>query len=305
MYKISPDHKHIVSKMVMPSFLTAPSAISELENESVTVKVSNIPLKATNAYLSELFLEVGEIETVTFIPHQPELSLPSKKALVKFTTRQAAEQALKLNGRIYEDRHIQVEEIVNKPNYDCTVIVNNISKTATEERLWKLFSKFGGVKSINVKLGEEDTLRAIVIFETKEARRLATKEHMTLAGKVLKVVKRVNPEKKEKKVKKKLEQIRQAQESFVNEVEGEDWDMNSIEAQDVNFKNIRTYKSKKKQKHWMEEIMGKRKPKLTKEMGSVAAEARQAKKKKKLDRERKEKENKEKVKRIKIKIKKI
>ena len=90
-----------------------------------------------------------------------------------------------------------------------------------------------------------------------------------------------------------------------DENEAEDWDMNPIDVQEYDFKNIRTYNSKKKQKKQMEEIMGKRKPRITKEIGTVTAEAREAKKKKKLDRERKEKENKDKVKRIKIKIKKI
>lgn len=291
----------------MPSFLSAPSAVSELESEAVTVKVSNLPLKADKSYLAELFLESGDIESVTFVAHEAELNLPSKKALVKFTSRLGAENALRLNGRVHEDRHVQVEELIRETDYDRTVIVKNISKTATEEKLWKVFSKFGAVRSVEVKLGREDTLSAVIAFETKEARRLATKEHIALAGKVLKVVRRLSPEKREKKTQERLEKAREAQKLLGRgeKVEGEDWEMNPMEAQDVEFKNIRSCNSKKKQRRWMEEIMGKRKPKLTKEMGSAAAEARETKKKKKLDRERKEKENKEKVKRIKIRIKKI
>eukprot|EP00826_Nyctotherus_ovalis_P017558 TRINITY_DN15175_c0_g3_i1.p1 TRINITY_DN15175_c0_g3~~TRINITY_DN15175_c0_g3_i1.p1 ORF type:complete len:159 (+),score=45.50 TRINITY_DN15175_c0_g3_i1:108-584(+) len=143
--------------MAMPTFLSAPSAISELESEAVTVRVSNLPLKASKSYLTELFLESGDIESIAFVAHEPELNLPSKKALVKFTSRLGAENALRLNGKVHEDRHVQVEELIKEADYDRTVIAKNISKTATEEKLWKVFSKFGAVKSVEVKLGKEDT----------------------------------------------------------------------------------------------------------------------------------------------------
>ena len=235
----------------MPNFLLAPSALSELKSESVTIKVSNIPLKADKSFLTEFFLECGDIQSITFSSHVSGLNLPSKKAQVKFSTKEGAEKAIKLSGKIHEDRHIQVEPMFAPMDYDHTILVSNISKTATEEKLWRLFEKFGTVISLSIGLGKkQDTMHAKIVFESKEARRLAVKEHISLSGRVLKVIRKISPEKKEKKIKEKLEKIKKMREeiesSNEDENEAEDWDMNPIDVQEYDFKNIRTYNSKKK-----------------------------------------------------------
>ena len=291
--------------------MLVPSAVQELEKESATVKVSNLLADSSAAFLKKVFAECGTIESVKFRAPASNSSLQSKKAFVKFSDKEAADKAIAMNGTLVEDRHLQVSVLFPEPDFDCSLFVTNLTEKVNEEKLWKTFEKFGPVKSVDLALTGQGKWFATVTFGNKEARRLATKDHIQLDGVVLKVCRRHSPEKREAKRKEKVQKLQEqaavAQEEFYNHpIIGEDWDLMAPgENLDVDFKNVRTYTSKRIHKQWMEEIMGKRKPKLTKEKGFVAAEAREVKRKKRADREQKEKDNKIKVNRIKIRIKKI
>jgi len=292
------------------SFLSIPSAFQELEKESETVKVSNLPLTANASYIQKFFENCGKIESIKYRSPKSDSQVISKKAFVKFCSQDAASKALDLNGTIYEDRHIQITKLFPSEDYECSILVSNLTNKVTEEKLWNLFSQFGQVKYVDLTFHPKAKWFATITFHTKEARRLSTKSHLQLDGEVLKIIRKISPEKREAKL---LEKYRKMQEekqklaemNAVNSQDEDEFELNPIGNPDVDFKNIRSYSSKKKQKRIMEEKMGLKKAKLTKELGCVASEAKALKKKKKADREKTEKENKDRVKRIKIKIKKI
>ena len=309
--------KHEANKVgpgpAMAQILSATSAIQELYKESAAVTVGNIPLSAKGKWIHDFFQGIGNIVSIKF--RVPKLPISSKKALVQFETAESAKKAIAKNGEEFDSRHVKVNPLFSEPDYESAVLVANLPKTATEEKLWKTFEKWGKVKSVEFIGEKSDKLFATVSFETKEGRRMAAKERTVVDGAVLVVKRRLDPVKRELKIKEKLQKLRDkmereaaeksAKKAEIGGPEEEEWGMQPVENPDVEFKNIRGYASKKKQRRVMEELMGKKRPRLTKEMPSVGQQAKEEKKKKHEDRDKREKEAREKIKRVKLKFKKL
>ncbi len=220
---------------------------------------------------------------------------------------------MEMNGQVHSDRHIKVSTLFANPDYKSTVLVASLPLGATEEKLWRLFEAYGPVVDVNLMASEErKSVFASVTFASKEGRRRAVADRIIFEGCLLTVKRRSDPSKRALKVKKKIEMIK----AQIRKVPGDPEDELDEEYlfgvttgpnanPHVEFKNVHGYLSKEKQRRCMEEVMGKRKPKLIKELSPYSKQAHADKKQKRADREKREKENRERVNHIKLKIKKI
>jgi nucleolar protein 12 len=166
------------------------------ETEERTVFVGNLPLDTNRKSLEKIFAEVegGKVENSRFRSVAVAgVKLPADRAgdqnLVKkvcfntqqldksakscvqgyvcFTTKEAAESAVKLNGTLVGDRHIRVD--ASNPNFDATrsVFVGNLPYTADEETLKQHFCK---VEGSTIQLEDIEGARIVRDKETFQCR---------------------------------------------------------------------------------------------------------------------------------------
>ncbi|PWA00046.1 hypothetical protein BB558_003890 [Smittium angustum] len=139
-----------------------------------TVFVGNVSIetlkdKKLQKKFKSLFKDFGNVKTVRFRSIAFSEPMPKKSAFVlkKFhsekdtcnayvlmETKEEAQLASKLNGTIFEDRHLRVDVSSNtKSEADdtkCTIFVGNLSFTAKEEDLWKLFEGCGDIEYVRI-----------------------------------------------------------------------------------------------------------------------------------------------------------
>lgn len=244
-----------------------------------------------------------------------EKSFDYKTAVVLFSNKEDAKKAMLLNGEVQWKKHLKITPIVQQQEFKHTIVVSDLPYELIEEHLWRIFEVFGKIKAITINriITPTKSASAYISFHTKAARIKAMEENVTLENKRLKIKKALTEAKMAEIAAKKAEKLREEQikrmeqleEEHGHAEENEDIDFQGVENPDVEFKNIRGFKSKKKQRRFMDELMGKTRKKLSKETKSLAITVKEEKKKKREDRENREKRNKDNVKRIKLKIKKI
>ncbi len=78
--------------------------------------VGNLSYRATEQELRELFQQAGTVETVRIITDQ-YTQRPRGFAFVEMATKDEAAKAIEmLNGRLFRDRHLVVDEARPKPH---------------------------------------------------------------------------------------------------------------------------------------------------------------------------------------------
>lgn len=74
-----------------------------------------------------------------------------------FSTKEEAENALKLNNTILENNHLRVDKEEKQNDYESTVFVGNIPFKATEEDIRTHFSPIGDIISVRL-IRDKETL---------------------------------------------------------------------------------------------------------------------------------------------------
>lgn len=138
------------------------------EEEKHTVFVGNVPITAKRKQLTKFFSKYGEVQAVWLrgiTPKDPRVPKkvaamkkdfhPLRKSLfayIKFATPEQAVKATAANGEIFNDHHLRVTLSNDKSGHDesRTIFIGNLSFSAEEEDLWKLFEPCGPISSVRI-----------------------------------------------------------------------------------------------------------------------------------------------------------
>jgi len=144
------------------------------DETSREIYVSNASFSSTKDSFMEFFSKVsgGEVESIT-IPTQYQSGKPKGFAFVRFTTVEARDSALKLNGEEldgrplgirenkgraeraprnnnFEQRRVRTPELSDKPQNCTTIFVGNLPWSTDETQLKKLFEPCGEVVTARI-----------------------------------------------------------------------------------------------------------------------------------------------------------
>ncbi len=143
----------------------------------LTLYVTNYPPAADEAYMRELFAECGEIFSIRW----PSLKYNTHRRFcyISFRSASAAAAATQLDGKLLEG-HYKLEAKYSDPTKKKTregasaegreIHIANIDRSATEDDLREIFSKYGNVESIRIlrNVAGRSKGGGFVIFEKKE-----------------------------------------------------------------------------------------------------------------------------------------
>lgn len=148
---------------------TAPTANGT--EETKTIFVGRLSWNVDNDWLASEFAECGEV-----VSARVQMDRTSGKsrgfAYVTFSSSEAVEAALKLNGKEIDGRPVNIDKSIEKDRSvvrekranafgdsasepSSVIFVGNLSFDATEDTLWEKFSEFGDIKSIRMPTDRE------------------------------------------------------------------------------------------------------------------------------------------------------
>jgi RNA recognition motif-containing protein len=143
----------------------------------LTLYVTNYPPSADEAYIRDIFKDCGEIINVRW----PSLKYNTHRRFcyVSFRSVEGAAAATNLDGKLLESRYklsakysdpSQKKEREGALAEGREVHVANIDRTATEDELREIFSKYGTVESVRILRNVAGRSRGsgFIIFEKKE-----------------------------------------------------------------------------------------------------------------------------------------
>lgn len=138
---------------------------------SKTVFVGRLSWNVDNDWLSQEFAECGEVVSARV---QMDRNTGKSRGFgyVTFATEEAAEAALKLDGKEIDGRPVHIDKSVEKdqntvrekranafgdsPSAPSSVLfVGNLSFDATEDAVWEVFSEYGDIKSVRLPTDRE------------------------------------------------------------------------------------------------------------------------------------------------------
>ncbi|XP_065211008.1 RNA-binding protein 34-like [Planococcus citri] len=200
-------------------------AQEKLELESRTIFIGNLSTNFNGKNLQKLFSKFGEIETFRIRGAIPECDKISKKvavnkkmfnkdqqclvAYVVFKNAQDAQNALNLNGQIFEERHLRVT-LPSEKTFDKNkgIFIGNLRFRITEEEIWDFFKDCGEISSVRVIRDKETGFCkgfGYVNFKTEDSVEFALKlDEEKLQDREIRI-KRLFSEGKLEKLKKKKE----------------------------------------------------------------------------------------------------
>ena len=87
-----------------------------------------------------------------FVKHKLHEKQQTVNAYLVYETREAAREALKLNGTVVLDRHIRVDSVAHPAKHDTqrSVFIGNLDFEAQEESLWRHFGSCGTIEYVRV-----------------------------------------------------------------------------------------------------------------------------------------------------------
>lgn len=117
--------------------------------------------------LKSTFGAVGKISSVRFRSIAFSEQIPRKAAFLNqkfhdkqqtvnayivYKSKDAAREALKLNGAVILDRHIRVDSVAHPAQHDAKrcVFIGNLDFEAQEESLWRHFAASGKIESVRI-----------------------------------------------------------------------------------------------------------------------------------------------------------
>ncbi|KAF8467759.1 hypothetical protein BDZ91DRAFT_723028 [Kalaharituber pfeilii] len=144
----------------------------DLEEAARTVFLGNVPSiaissKASYKTLKRAFSGPGKIAKLRFRSVAFSEQIPRKAALaahklhekqqtvnayIVYKTKEAAREALKLNGTVVLDRHIRVDSVAHPAKHDTkrSVFIGNLDFEAQEESLWRHFVSCGKIEYVRI-----------------------------------------------------------------------------------------------------------------------------------------------------------
>lgn len=158
------------TKLANGAAATQPS--SDSSEEIKTVFVGRLSWNVDSDWLAQEFAECGEVVSARV---QMDRSTGKSRGFgyVEFSTAEAVNAALALNGKEIDGRAVNIDKTNPKPadperrakaygdvpNQPSTVLfVGNVSFDATEDGLWEVFAEYGEVKSVRLPT-DRDTQR--------------------------------------------------------------------------------------------------------------------------------------------------
>lgn len=148
---------------------SAPAADGTEETKSIFV--GRLSWNVDNDWLAQEFAECGEVVSARV---QMDRTTGKSRGFgyVSFSTAEAVEAALKLNGKEIDGRPVNIDKSIEKdrsttrerranafgdtPSEPSSVLfVGNLSFDATEDILWEKFSEYGDIKSIRMPTDRE------------------------------------------------------------------------------------------------------------------------------------------------------
>lgn len=143
----------------------------------LTLYVTNYPPTADEAYMRELFAECGEIFSIRW----PSLKFNTHRRFcyISFRSASAAAAATQFDGKLLEGRY-KLEAKYSDPARKKTregagaegreIHIANIDRTATEDDMREVFSKYGSVESVRIlkNIAGRSKGGGFVVFEKKE-----------------------------------------------------------------------------------------------------------------------------------------
>jgi nucleolar protein 12 len=87
-----------------------------------------------------------------FATHKLHEKQQTVNAYVVYQTKEAAREALKLNGSVVLDRHIRVDSVAHPAKHDTqrSVFIGNLDFEAQEESLWRHFAPCGTIEYVRI-----------------------------------------------------------------------------------------------------------------------------------------------------------
>ncbi|KAF8455672.1 hypothetical protein BGX38DRAFT_1088036 [Terfezia claveryi] len=121
------------SYKTLKSVFSAPGKIFKLRFRSIAFS-EQIPRKAA------------------FATHKLHEKQQTVNAYVVYQTKEAAREALKLNGSVVLDRHIRVDSVAHPAKHDTqkSVFIGNLDFEAQEESLWRHFAPCGTIEYVRI-----------------------------------------------------------------------------------------------------------------------------------------------------------
>ena len=171
----APDE--VQSAMIKDSKYFGDKQLHVESGTGLTLYVTNYPPAADEAYMRELFAECGEIFSIRW----PSLKFNTHRRFcyISFRSASAAAAATQLDGKLLEGRY-KLEAKYSDPAKKKTregasaegreIHIANIDRTATEDDLREVFSKYGSVESVRIlkNLAGRSKGGGFVVFEKKE-----------------------------------------------------------------------------------------------------------------------------------------
>ncbi|CDH52915.1 nucleolar protein [Lichtheimia corymbifera JMRC:FSU:9682] len=146
--------------------------VDEKEKNERTVFVGNVPVacceeKSKSRALKRAFATYGAIESMRFRSTAFSETLPRKAAFIAkkfhdnrsvtnayivYKTKESADKALAMNGQVFMEKHLRVDNAANPKPHDRkrSVFVGSLPFDAEEEELWKFFADCGAIDNVRL-----------------------------------------------------------------------------------------------------------------------------------------------------------
>ncbi|KAI9310440.1 hypothetical protein BX666DRAFT_2032824 [Dichotomocladium elegans] len=150
-----------------------PAKKKEMEKEKSqrTIFVGNVPIqcaeKPHTKALKRKFAEFGEIESMRFRSMAFSETIPRKAAFITkkfhsnrsvtnayivYKSKEAADKALVMDGQVFMDKHLRVDNVAMPKPHDRkrSVFIGSLPFDAEEEELWDFFKDCGTIESVRI-----------------------------------------------------------------------------------------------------------------------------------------------------------
>ncbi|KZT13203.1 RNA-binding domain-containing protein [Laetiporus sulphureus 93-53] len=154
-----------------PKIANGDAATSDEFAQSKTIFVGRLSWNVDNDWLAQEFQECGEVVSAR-VQMDRNTGRSRGFAYVAFTTAEAVEAALKLNGKEIDGRPVNIDRSAEKDQStrrdarasafgdkasppSSTLFLGNLSWNTTEDQVWEIFGEYGDVKSVRLPTDRE------------------------------------------------------------------------------------------------------------------------------------------------------
>ncbi|KAI7875173.1 RNA-binding domain-containing protein [Lichtheimia hyalospora FSU 10163] len=146
--------------------------VDEKEKNERTIFIGNVPVacceeKSKSKALKRTFATYGAIESMRFRSTAFSETLPRKAAFITkkfhdqrsvtnayivYKSKESADKALAMNGQVFMEKHLRVDNAANPKPHDRkrSVFVGSLPFDAEEEELWEFFADCGAIDNVRL-----------------------------------------------------------------------------------------------------------------------------------------------------------